>query len=118
MTNHSHSKLASYKVFVNRLIKNVVFSLVALLFSLLIGIVGYMYYEKLSFIDAYANAAMILSGVGATTGPQTVGGKLFVGSYALFSGIIFLLIAGFLLTPIVHRFFHKFHLEDSGDAKK
>jgi hypothetical protein len=41
---------------------------------------------------------------------KTDAGKIFASFYALFSGIVFLVIAGVIFAPIFHRFLHKFHL--------
>jgi len=65
----------------------------------------------MSWLDAYVNAAMILSGMGPVAELRTDMGKFFAGSYALFSGIIFLVIMTIILAPIVHRFFHYFHVD-------
>ena len=54
---------------------------------------------------------MILSGMGPLHQPLTVGGKLFAGIYALYSGLAVILIAGIIFGPLVHRFLHRFHLE-------
>ena len=64
------------------------------------------------WLDAFANAAMILSGMGPLDPLKTAGGKLFAGFYALFSGVAFLTTVGILLAPVVHRALHKFHLEE------
>ena len=69
----------------------------------------------LSLADSYVNAAMILSGMGPLDAPKTVAGKLFAGSYALYSGLAVILAAGLLFAPIVHRMLHQFHLEGHGD---
>jgi len=80
--------------------------------ALLVGMIGYHYLEGMAWIDAYANAAMILSGMGPLDPPKTASGKLFAGTYALYSGLAVILAAGILFTPVVHRMLHKFHLED------
>ncbi len=80
--------------------------------SLLIGIWGYHYFEGLPYVDAYADAAMILSGMGPLHDLKTDAGKIFAGTYALFSGIIFLVVIAIIFAPIFHRFFHKFHIQD------
>ncbi len=82
-----------------------------------IGMLGYHGFEKMPWIDAYANAAMILSGMGPLTDLKTSAGKLFAGTYALFSGIMFISAAGILLAPVAHRVMHKFHF-DADNAKK
>ena len=62
----------------------------------------------MSWVEAYENAAMILSGMGPAKEITTQGGKIFAGSYALFSGIFFLIVIGVIIAPVFHRFFHKF----------
>jgi hypothetical protein len=74
--------------------------------------VGYHYSEGLSWIDAFANASMILSGMGPLDPPKTWDGKVFAGCYALYSGLVVILAAGILFTPVVHRMLHKFHMDD------
>jgi hypothetical protein len=76
-----------------------------------IGMVGYHCLEKLPWIDAFLNAAMILSGMGPVATLQTNAGKLFAGCYALFSGLALISILGIIMAPVVLRFLHKFHLD-------
>jgi hypothetical protein len=82
--------------------------------SLAVGMAGYHVYEGLSWIDAFLNASMILSGMGPLLSPATTGGKLFAGLYALYSGLAVLVIAAVIFGPIVHRFLHRFHIEAEG----
>ena len=90
------------------------FSLIAL--SLAIGIAGYHYIAGQSWPDSYLNAAMILSGMGPIGDLKSTAAKIFAGTYALYSGLALILIAGIILSPIVHRFLHKFHLEPDKKA--
>src|SRR6185503_5571573 len=76
-----------------------------------IGMIGYHFLEHLAWLDAFANAAMILSGMGPLAPLETSAGKFFAGCYALFSGLLFLSVAGIILAPLAHRLLHKFHLE-------
>ena len=86
--------------------------------SLAIGIIGYHSLEGFSWIDSTLNAAMILGGMGPVNELHTTRGKLFASGYALFSGVVFLVVAGVLFAPVIHRLIHKFHLEiDSEDGK-
>lgn len=82
-----------------------------------IGMVGYMATEGMSAIDAYVNAAMILSGMGPVAELKTTAGKVFAGSYALFSGLFVVIATGFVLAPVLHHVLHRFHVEQgkSGD---
>jgi len=75
------------------------------------GMVGYHYYEGMGWVDAYANASMILSGMGPLDPIKTRAGRIFAGTYSLFSGVAFLTTVGFFLMPILHRLLHRFHLE-------
>ena len=88
-----------------------------LIAALGLGMVGYRVTEHMTWLDAFANASMILSGMGPLGTLQTKAGKLFAGCYALFSGLAFITVAGLILGPFVHRIFHKFHLIDQGDDK-
>jgi hypothetical protein len=83
-----------------------------LIFCLSLGVLGYHYTSNITWIDSLHNASMILSGMGPVVEIKTNSGKLFSSFYALFSGVAFITNIGLLLTPIVHRFFHKMHMEE------
>ncbi len=89
--------------------------LIVVVFGLRVGIAGDAGVGGLSLVDAYLNAAMILSGMGPAVELKTTGGKLFAGTYAIFSGLIIIIGTGFVLAPIFHRVLHKFHVETRGD---
>jgi hypothetical protein len=103
--------LAPPRVFARRLLASTATGLGLVVVSLGVGMAGYHGYEGLSWIDAFVNASMILSGMGPLAQPATTGGKLFAGCYALYSGLAVLIIAAVMFGPIVHRFLHRFHLE-------
>lgn len=102
--------------FLRRLAANVAISLCLGLVSLAAGMAGYRYFEHLSWVDAFLNASMLLGGMGPVTTPLTQSGKIFAGVYALYSGVVFLLGASFVLGPVAHRFLHKFHLADGTEG--
>ena len=77
--------------------------------SLLIGMGGYAYFERLGWRDAFLNAAMLMGGMGPVETPVTPGGKLFAGVYALYCGLVVLVAAAILIAPAFHRFLHEFH---------
>jgi hypothetical protein len=111
MFEHRSLPLLSRRRFILRIAFMTIVGAIGLAISLGIGIAGYHYYEGLSVIDSFANAAMILSGMGPLNQLTTTSGKLFAGIYALFSGLTFITVTGVVLSPIVHRIFHRFHLE-------
>ena len=86
--------------------------------SLLVGMWGYRHLEYLSWESAFLNVAMLLGGMGPVDAPQTEGGKLFAGTYALYAGIIFLVAVGVMLAPLIHRVLHRFHLADEAIGRK
>ncbi|HEV2390767.1 MAG TPA: hypothetical protein VG146_00245 [Verrucomicrobiae bacterium] len=98
-------------VFYARVARSAGAALVIILGSLGLGMTGYHAFEKMSWLDSFLNAAMILSGMGPVGPLQTSAGKLFAGCYALFSGLAFVSALGVVFAPIFHRFLHKFHLE-------
>lgn len=79
--------------------------------SLAVGMWGYCKFEGLSVIDGFLNAAMILSGMGPVAQLATPAGKLFASCYALYSGLMLVATTGIVLAPVLHRFLHKFHID-------
>lgn len=114
---HKSKPLLHWPLFLRRLAGSALVGLGLIAISLFAGMWGYHSLEHMSWIDAYENAAMILSGMGPLFSPQSVAGKIFAGSYALFSGIAVLAFAGVIFAPIVHRFLHAIHAEGNADDK-
>jgi hypothetical protein len=104
----------SRRAFAKRLARNFGMASLLIALSLLAGMLGYRHFEGMEWIDAFANASMILSGMGPLTPLETFGGKLFAGFYALYSGLALILATGILFAPVVHRLLHRFHLEEKG----
>jgi len=80
--------------------------------SLAIGMAGYAFFEGLGWRDSFLNAAMILGGMGPVKTDLSPAGKLFAGGYALYSGLVFVVAAGVVLAPVLHRLLHHFHLDE------
>ena len=98
--------------FVRRLLRHLFAAVGLLLASLAIGMLGYALFEQLSWLDAFLNAAMLLGGMGPVNPPQTNAGKLFAGLYALYAGLIFIVSAALIFTPVLHRLLHWFHWDE------
>ena len=118
MYEHHTKPLLPRKVYYQRLARHAAMGVGVIAVSLGIGMAGYHWLEKLPWIDAFLNAAMILSGMGPVASLQTNAGKLFAGCYALYSGIALITVLGIIFAPVIHRFLHKFHLEDEGRKVK
>ncbi len=111
MFEHKTAPLVSRPVFFYRVWKSLVFAISILIGSLGIGMAGYHWLCHLSWLDSYVNASMILTGMGPVAVIQSTIGKLFAGTYAIFSGVAFLTMASVILGPFFHRFMHKFHVD-------
>jgi hypothetical protein len=102
-------------VFLRRWGAHALVALAILTASLAIGVSAYHFTEGLPWIDALLNASMILGGMGPVNQLRTEAGKVFASVYALYSGVVFLVIAGVILVPPLHRLLHRFHLDEQGD---
>jgi hypothetical protein len=83
--------------------------------ALIIGILGYHFLAGLSWVDSILEASMILTGMGPVSVLASTGAKLFASVYALVSGTVFLLATGILVSPVIHRVLHRFHVERGDD---
>jgi len=116
MFEHHNKPLLPRRIFYRRVFRNALFGLVFILVSLGFGMAGYHFIERMPWLDAFLNAAMILSGMGPVGTLQTDAGKFFAGCYALYSGLALVTSIGIIFAPVFHRFLHKFHLEDTDDS--
>src|SRR5271168_3455114 len=103
--------IASRRKFLVRMTIAIGLWMILTLIGLAIGIAGYAWFEGMSFVDAYVNAAMILSGMGPLGELKTTAGKIFAGCYAILSGLIIVIATGVVLAPIFHRVLHCFYVE-------
>ena len=111
MYEHTSKPLLARQHFLRRMFLHWLFASAVVFVSLGLGIAGYRITEGLPFIDALLNASMILGGMGPVNEMHTSAGKIFASFYALFSGMIFLVVAGIVIAPIAHRMLHWMRLE-------
>ena len=109
---HKSDPVLPWPLFVRRLCLSLGVGAGLIAGSLGAGMAGYHYLEHLAWLDAFLNAAMLLSGMGPLAPTQTVAGKLFAGLYALYSGFAVLVIAGIAFGPVVHRMLHLLHADE------
>jgi hypothetical protein len=105
--------LAPFRLFVGRYVRHTLIAGVIVLVALAIGIMGYHWFARFTWLDSLLNASMILTGMGPVGELNGTVAKLWASAYALFSGLIFVTSMGIVGAPVVHRLLHKFHLEDS-----
>jgi hypothetical protein len=113
-----YTLLPMHIVLLGRLARSVCLGLLLILMALLIGMCGYHFLESMTWVDAFLNASMILSGMGPVQTLQTTSGKMFAGFYALFSGLFFIAIVGVIAAPVLQHFLRRIHLEAAAKAKK
>jgi hypothetical protein len=116
MFEHRSSPLLTRQAFIRRMWRCVMLSGGISVVTLMVGMGGYHFLEGMNWVDAFANASMILAGMGPLGNLNTSPGKIFAGFYALFCGLIFVTVVTILLAPIFHRALHKFHLESHGKS--
>lgn len=114
MYERRRDRLLSHPEFMRRVARHAVWALVLVGGSLVVGTVGFHLLSRTPWIDAFLNSAMLLGGMGPIGDMGPTAGKLFAAFYALYSGLIFLIVAGLLFAPVFHRALHRFHLDSDG----
>jgi len=112
MYERRHDQLAPRAVFVKRIVASLVIALAMIVFALLIGIAGYHYLAGFNLIDSLLEASMILGGMGPIKELPNDTAKVFASGYALFSGLLLIAMMGIILSPVIHRVMHKFHVDE------
>ena len=111
MYEHYKQPVLPFRAFLRRLLRHFGLAVAIVAFSLGLGIIGYHTFGGLSWVDSLLNASMILGGMGPVNPLVGNAAKIFASVYALFAGMIFLVAAGVLLAPVIHRLLHRFHAE-------
>lgn len=110
MYEHHAQALLSREKFLKRVLFHFMVASCLIGAALGLGVIGYHITENLPWIDALLNASMILGGMGPVNPITTVSGKLFASFYSLFSGLVFIAVAGIVVAPVAHRILHRLHL--------
>ena len=108
---HRSEPLLPFRRFLRRMAVHLGAGLAIIAGSLGLGVLGYHHFEGLSWLDSLLNASMILGGMGPVDTVQSSAGKVFASGYALFSGVVFLVVVGIMVAPAAHRMLHRLHLE-------
>jgi len=110
---HHTEPLATRQVFIRRMGTQVVLVVGIVAVALAIGTVGYIAISDLDFVDSFLEASMLMSGAGPLyterSSPNSL--KLFSSLYALFCTLLVVTMVGILAAPLIHRVFHRLHVE-------
>jgi flagellar biosynthesis protein FliR len=105
-------QLAPRTVYIKRLLGSLAIALAVIIVGLIIGIAGYHYFAGFGWIDSLLEASMILGGMGPVNQLPNDHAKIFASIFALFSGLVVLALMGIMLSPVVHRVLHRFHVDE------
>jgi hypothetical protein len=116
MYEHRTQPLLTRAEFAIRVFRHLLYGVAAVGGALGIGILGYHFLDGLGWVDSLLDASMILGGMGPVDPLKNDAAKVFASLYALFAGLFFIALLGFLLGPFMHRLMHRFHIStDDGD---
>jgi hypothetical protein len=82
-------------------------------FSLGVGMLGYHHFAGMAWIDAFANASMMITSMGPLDPLPDNPSRLFGACYALYSGFALAATTGLIIAPLVHSFVDRLHIRDS-----
>ena len=111
MYEHKSQPPLSGRAFAVRLALHGGYATLLIAVSLGIGMAGYHWTASYGWIDAFLNASMLLGGMGQVGELPNTGAKIFAGIFALYSGLVFLIVLGLLIVPVFHRVLHFVHWE-------
>lgn len=108
---HRRQKVVPLGQFLKRVFRYTMFSGSLIVFSVLIGSLGYHFIGKLMWLDSFHMSCMILTGMGPVAEMKSDSAKIFSSLFALYSGVAFLSITAVFFAPIVHRVLHMLQVE-------
>lgn len=109
---HKTEAPISWPAFRRRMRKHGSYALGLIAASLMLGMLGYHLIARQTWADSFLNTSMLLGGMGPVGELRSDSAKIFAGLFALYAGLVFLVVSILLLTPIFHRVLHKFHWEN------
>ncbi len=113
MYEHKSKPLLSKKEFSRRVFLHLIVAMVLLVFTLTIGTAGHIYFDNMKLVEALVASITLTSGLGISILPETTSGLLFASLYGIISSYVYIATTSIVLAPILHRLFHKFHLESN-----
>lgn len=111
MYEHRPARVLTRRQFARRMLRHGGFVAALVSVSLFIGMLGYVWLAKFTWVDAFLNASMLLGGMGEMGDLPNSASKIFAGTYSLYAGLVFIVSLSVLLAPVIHRILHRMHQE-------
>lgn len=108
------NKVQTRKV-INHAVRFFILATLLIMFHLIVGMLGYRYICGFDWVDSFLNSSMIMGGMGEINALTDNASKIFAGIYALFSGLIFIVIISILLFPVLKASMIRLHIESNKD---
>jgi hypothetical protein len=118
MFEKTNERILPARLFARRMARCALLWLVLMAAALGVGVAGYCWIADMTLVDAIFNAAMILTGMGPASELSIPAAKLFASAYAIFSGLVFVVLMGVILAPVAHRLLHHFHMDSDQDGAR
>lgn len=112
MYEHKNKPLISRQHFRKRMLNHVLLALTLVVLSLSVGVAGHIYFDDMSFITALVASTTLMSGQGLSVLPESITRQLFASLYGILCGYVYVATSSIIIAPVLHRVFHKFHLDD------
>jgi predicted membrane-bound spermidine synthase len=119
MYEHRTQRPLSRHHFARRMVGQLGYAVAVLVPSLGLGTVVFRYIVRQSWHLAFLNSAMLLSGMGPV-GDLDGGtsGSVAAAFFALYAGLVFIVVTGLILAPIVHRVLHRLHYQEEDVGRR
>lgn len=112
MYESKHKPLVSVQKFRKRLFFHLLLALFIVVITLVVGVLGHMYFDDMALGSALIASITLAGGLGLTILPETTSGQLFASLYGILSGYVYIATSSIVIAPIAHRILHKLHLEE------
>ena len=113
MYEHKSKPLLSKKEFSKRMFVHVLVALLLVALTIVVGTIGHVYFDNMGVVVALVASITLTGGLGISILPKTSSGLLFASLYGIVSSYVYIATSSIVLAPILHRLFHKFHLESN-----
>lgn len=114
-TPETEKKPSRRPSFIGQFGANIIAALILISFSLGVGTLGYRHYARMTWVDAFTNASMMVTSMGPLDPLTGEGARLFGAFFALYSGFALAATTGLIIAPLIHSFVDRLHVRRDED---